>query len=122
MSKKAILIVEDEPAPRELLVASLETVGYITYWAEDGIKALELLNAHDIDLIVSDIHMPNMDGLELLKRVRTNGDETPIIFVTGLDPNDVRHTIERYKATDLIAKPYRFMILKKAMDKYLGEK
>jgi PAS domain S-box-containing protein len=84
-SKIKILIVEDDPFVQDMLATILESNGYETEKAENGQVALEKCQAdHTIDLIVSDVNMPVMDGIQLIKKIREYGMEVPIIMVTGV--------------------------------------
>ena len=78
-----ILIVEDDKNLRRLMAAYLERDGYEVYHAEDGVQALQLLDSQHIDLIISDIMMPNMDGYELTEELRRADYKLPILMVTA---------------------------------------
>lgn len=78
-----ILIVEDNDKLRQLIGTVLTKHGYNPVMAEDGQAALELLDSQYIDLIVSDIMMPNVDGYELTERLREAGYNTPVLMVTA---------------------------------------
>jgi len=95
--KKTILVVEDEP-PMQLVLRDILTVeGYTVLEAKNGIEGLELaLSAHP-DLILLDILMPKMDGLEMLKKLREDewGKKAPVIVLTNLSDNeDVAKAVE----------------------------
>lgn len=86
-----ILVVEDEKHTRRLLEAILIREGYSVFQAEDGIKALEVLENHHIDLIILDIMMPNMDGYEFAKELRAGDCIIPILMATAKQlPEDKR--------------------------------
>jgi CheY-like chemotaxis protein len=92
MSKK-ILIVDDQEDIRSLLKESFEGSGYETFLAEDGVRALELYKENNIDVILSDIKMPNLDGIELSKSVKSINKSTPIFLITAFSDyteNDVK--------------------------------
>lgn len=78
-----ILIVEDNDKLRQLIGTVLTKHGYNPVMAEDGQAALELLDSQYIDLIISDIMMPNVDGYELIERLREAGYNTPVLMVTA---------------------------------------
>lgn len=77
-----ILIADDEPILRELLVDVLTDAGYRVAEAPDGEAALELVDGETPDLILSDVMMPRMDGVELVRRLRERGVGVPVILVT----------------------------------------
>lgn len=78
-----ILVVEDGLNIRKLITARLEQEGYVVFQAENGQKALALLDTQHIDLIISDIMMPQMDGYELTKSLREANFNVPILMVTA---------------------------------------
>jgi PAS domain S-box-containing protein len=80
-----ILVVDDDAFVREMLATILESSGYLVETAEDGVIALEkYYAAPDIHLIVSDVNMPNMGGLQLIRELRQKNQEVPIIMVTSV--------------------------------------
>lgn len=78
-----ILVVEDDKKLRQLMAAVLKKNGYNAFCAEDGEMALDILNKEYIDLIISDIMMPNMDGYELTKSLRDANYNLPILMVSA---------------------------------------
>jgi two-component system chemotaxis response regulator CheY len=81
---KKVLIVDDCATTRKLLSYIVRERGYEIFGAANGIEALELLAVNDVDLVVTDLNMPQMDGLELSKNLREDSafDDTPIIMIT----------------------------------------
>ena len=78
-----ILVVEDDASLRRLMSAALKQHGYTPYTANDGVEALDMLDKTNIDMIISDIMMPNMDGYELTRQLRRAGFNMPILMVTA---------------------------------------
>ena len=78
-----ILVVEDDASLRKLMSAALKQHGYVTFLANDGLEALDVLEKTNIDLIISDIMMPNMDGYELTRQLRKADFNLPILMVTA---------------------------------------
>ena len=78
-----ILVVEDDASLRRLMTAALKQHGYQAFVANDGIEALDVLERTNIDLIISDIMMPNMDGYELTRQLRSADYQLPILMVTA---------------------------------------
>ena len=87
-----LLLAEDEKDLSKALVAVLTHTGYETDAAFDGVEALEFLEKNDYDAIVMDIMMPRMDGIEALKRIRENGNFTPVLLLTAKSEIDDRVT------------------------------
>lgn len=102
---KIVLIVDDEPEIRALLRFDFEMEGCTVVEADSGSSALELLALQHIDLIISDIRMPQMDGVELLRRVRQlNPRLPPMILISGFtDCSD--ENAKRLGAIELFGKP-----------------
>lgn len=78
-----ILVVEDNANTRKLMKAILKRAGYDVLEAENGLKALEVLDHHHVDLILLDVMMPKMDGYQFTEQIRNCGDTTPILMVTA---------------------------------------
>jgi len=85
-AKERILIVDDEESMREYLSLVLEKEGYLTSTAADALEALRLVEEEPIDLVVEDLKMPKMDGIELLKRLKEKNEKLPVIIMTAFPP------------------------------------
>jgi len=93
--RRRVLVVEDSITSRTLLRNILEGAGYAVVTAVDGLDALERLAATEIDIVVSDVEMPRLDGFRLTARIRENYGRLPVILVTGReDAEDRRHGLE----------------------------
>ncbi|MEZ4859296.1 MAG: sigma-54 dependent transcriptional regulator [Flavobacteriaceae bacterium] len=105
MSK--ILIIEDESAIRRVLVKILteESTTYQVNEAEDGLAGIELIKKEDFDLILCDIKMPKMDGVEVLEAVKKIKPEIPIVMISGHGDLDTAVNTMRLGAFDYISKP-----------------
>jgi CheY-like chemotaxis protein len=106
-SKADILVVDDEPLLREIMADWLGSEGYPVQTAQDGIEALQILEQNRVDLIVTDIRMPRMDGVALLKKLKESAAEyaPAIVFVSGFADIDRREAYD-LGAGALIAKPF----------------
>ena len=106
MPKPSILIVEDEVGIREMLSDAVRISGYEALTCTNGVEALNALRKHSVNLIISDINMPQMSGFDMLEKVRMRGDDTPIIFLTARhEKQDVTQGL-RLGADDYITKPF----------------
>lgn len=104
--KRHILIVEDEEHLAEALAHNLQFEGYATTVAHDGEEGLKLANAMQFDLILLDIMMPKMDGLEVCRRLRAAGSRVPILFLTARASEADRILGLKVGADDYIPKPF----------------
>ncbi len=102
---KSILVVDDDPHIREVIVFALENAGMKTTQAEDGAQALKTFTSGSYDLIVLDINMPEMDGLELCKTLRKDSD-IPILFLSSRDEEIDRILGLELGADDYLPKPF----------------
>jgi two-component system response regulator PilR (NtrC family) len=101
-----ILIVDDEKSMREFLKILLVKEGYKVITARDGDQALELMQNSPADLVISDIRMPGISGLELLARIKDNDEDVPVIMITAFaSPNDAVQAMKS-GAYDYISKPF----------------
>jgi DNA-binding response OmpR family regulator len=104
-SKGPILIVDDEPHVRLGFRTALETAGYTVEQAEDGQGALEHLERFPVSLVLLDLRMPGLDGMEVLRRLRETGNGVPVVIITahGSIPDAV--AAMRLGAIDFLSKP-----------------
>jgi CheY-like chemotaxis protein len=79
-----ILVVEDEPVIRELMAMLLEDEGFTVRQAVDGLAALEVIEQHRVDLVLSDVMMPRLDGASLVHRLRSRGELIPIVLMSAV--------------------------------------
>lgn len=106
MSDARILVVDDEVGVRDLLTDALQMQGYGVVCAPDGLEAWNLLRRANFDLVISDVNMPKLDGISLLKKLRIGGDSTPVLLLTARDQRqDVTHGL-REGADDYLTKPF----------------
>src|SRR5215210_2205255 len=103
--KPRILIVDDEPQITRVLRTSLGTHGYDVRTAADGVSALETFGDWHPDLIVTDLAMPNMDGLELCRRVRAVS-QAPIIVLSAKGDEQAKVEALDIGADDYVTKPF----------------
>lgn len=117
-----ILAVDDEPNMRRLLEISLRQAGYKPLLAADGNEALVQIKNQHIDLVVSDLHMPGMNGLALLKMIREENETLPFIMVTAL--GEIKTAVEAMKmgASDYILRPFDLETLEIAIAKALSNR
>ena len=103
--KKTILLVDDEADLREVLDISLSDTGYNVLTAENSTQALKILNDNDIPVVITDIKMPGIDGIELLRKIKSKNPETEVIMLTGHGDLELAIKSLKHEATDFITKP-----------------
>lgn len=100
-----VLVVEDEPAIASILTAYLERDGLRSRMASDGQEALQLFRLLRPDLVLLDIHLPGMDGIDVLRAIRDDS-QTPVIMVTALADDVDKLLALRLGADDYVVKPF----------------
>lgn len=113
--KKTILLVDDEADLREVLDISLSDSGYEVLTAENGVQALSALKENDIPVVITDIKMPGIDGIELLRKIKRINPETEVIMLTGHGDLDLAIKSLKHEATDFITKPINDEALEMAL-------
>ncbi|MEA3288498.1 MAG: sigma-54 dependent transcriptional regulator [Candidatus Marinimicrobia bacterium] len=108
MNNTSILIVDDEQEIRDSLSEVLTEEGYLTYTAENGKVALEMLEDLHYDIIISDIKMPELDGVTLLQKVKEQAPDTFFILITSYGSTETAIDAMRHGAIDYILKPIDF--------------
>ncbi|MCC7022073.1 MAG: response regulator [Thermomicrobiales bacterium] len=88
-SPPTILVVDDERAVREVVAAILEDEGYAVHCARDGIEALAVIAREQIDLVLSDVKMPRLDGIALARRLRSGRRGIPTVLMSAVYGQDV---------------------------------
>jgi signal transduction histidine kinase/FixJ family two-component response regulator len=121
MMKKTLLLVDDEPGIRKVVGITLADMGYRVLEAVSGDEALVIFHREKPPVVLTDIRMPGMDGLELLRRIKAESPETEVILVTGHGDLEMAVQGLKLEACDFISKPVNAEILeialKRAMDK-----
>ncbi|WP_339320133.1 response regulator [Paenibacillus sp. FSL R10-2734] len=115
-----VLIVEDDPMVAEINTQYIQNVkGFeVVGWSEDGEQALDLMGNMSIDLLILDVFMPRMDGLELLKQLRKSYSEVDIIFVTAAKERNIIDQGLKLGAVDYLIKPFKFDRIRISLEKY----
>lgn len=105
--KSRILVVDDEESIREFLDIMLRKEGYEVTLAEDGARALDILKKKSFDMIISDLQMPNVTGLELLKQVRDSYPDMTFMIITAFGTTESAVEAMKLGAYDYITKPFK---------------
>jgi DNA-binding NtrC family response regulator len=121
MSKPVLLIVDDEKSARDGLVRALRR-DYRVFAAENGTSALEVLSSQNIDVLLSDVRMPGMDGITLMKRALASHPELTCIILTAYGDVDMAVEAMKQGATDFMTKPINLDKLELVLDRLLRAK
>lgn len=118
---KTILTVDDSASIRQMVSFTLKQSGFTVVEAEDGVKGLEAAQSNAIDLVITDLNMPNMNGLELIERLRAlpNFKFTPILMLTTESDDSKKFAGKQAGATGWIVKPFNPEQLLKVIDRVL---
>lgn len=112
-----VLVLDDEPVVRKGIQRALENRGMSVRLASRGQEALDLMKHHAFDLVLLDIHLPDMDGVAVLKNIRATAPETPVIMITGYPAIDSAVHCIKLGALDYLVKPFRLDELDAALRK-----
>ena len=119
---RTILTVDDSPSMRQMVRATLESAGYGVVEATDGQEALEFARTRNVDLVICDVNMPRMDGITLVRELRTLSGYrlTPLLLLTTESSQDKKFEGKRAGATGWIVKPFNPNQLLATLDRLLS--
>lgn len=117
---KRLLVVDDEPEICEFLKAFFEDRDYSVRTASSGLEALQVLETDPPQLMLLDIHMPGMDGMNVLRRVKANYPKIKVIMVTAIETRDKIEEALRLGADNYITKPLSLEYLEKDVQDKIG--
>jgi DNA-binding response OmpR family regulator len=117
---KTILIVEDEEALREIFKDELAETGYNVLTSGDARDCFTQLSANKVDLLILDIKLPDLSGLELLERIRKKYPDLPIIMASAYDSFRTDFAVWIANVSDYIVKPVDLGVLKEKIKKIIG--
>ena len=121
LERPKILVVDDEQAVRDLLVKTLTMADYEVDTADDGASALERLKSSDYDLLITDLKMPGMDGLSVIRQARQQSMVLPIIIITGYSTEASAIEAINLGVSGYLTKPFRLPRILSVTARALGE-
>lgn len=120
MNRATVLVVEDDSALNEALSDTLKCAGYNVESVMDGREALRFLDKEAVDLVISDIHMPNMEGTTLLTKIKTDKPDLPVMLMTAYGTIEQAVETMRDGAVDYLVKPFEAEVLVNMVERYVG--
>ena len=122
MSSKVVMVVDDSESIRKFLVFAIRAQGFGVIAARDGMEALEKLSKNKVDLIITDLNMPNMDGFEFLKAIREDREyrDVPVIILSSLTNEQDIETGMKLGANSYLLKPFDQKRIQYEVAKYLN--
>lgn len=115
---QTILVVEDEAPNLRLISYFLEQQGYFVLQARDGLEAMELMRQFRVDIVLSDLRMPRMDGLALTRHILSRLPSTPVLVMTAYAGEDIKSLSEL--RVPVLNKPFRLDLLNSEIKSVLG--
>jgi two-component system chemotaxis response regulator CheY len=119
---RAALVVDDDRVARLILRRMLEGLGFEVEESADGLSALRVAARTSIDLVITDLSMPGMDGMEFFRRAREEGLKAPVIFLTAVGSASEARDALSAGASDFIEKPLRIRKLEEAVHEAMSER
>ena len=101
-----VLVIDDSEFVRDFLSDALSEAGHQVVTAENGVSGVELFQSSDPDCVLLDVLMPDIDGIEVLKQIRTHSEAVPVLLMTGDDPGWARRKCEDYGANGFLSKAF----------------
>ena len=117
-----VLVVEDEPHARQVLCESILGLGHHAEAAADGVEALERFRAGQYDVVITDMVMPRMDGIELTSRLKSIDPSVAVLMVTGQGSLDLMARAVNRGITDYLRKPLRLTTLEETVQRTLSRR
>lgn len=122
MRKKNVLIVDDDPDVLDMLKRLLEKLEYTPFVASNGEQGINIIDKNKIDVVVSDLVMPEMNGMELLKRVKSRKGDIPFVMITGYPTIETAVEAIQKGAYDYLTKPFQVEDVQIKIDRALEKR
>ena len=119
MAKGTVLIVDDNPNMTALLSEMFELLEHSCREATDGNGALKLLEKEDFSLVITDLQMPKMSGVELLQEIKDRRPKLPVVVISGCNVRSSEGRVLKGLADEFLHKPFKIADIQSLVDKYL---
>jgi len=117
-----VLVVDDEEDVRDTLSSVLKQLNYVPYVAENGVEALKVIEREHIDVVLSDLYMPEMDGIELLKRLKAQDSKIVFLMITAHPTIETAVEAIKKGAYDYLTKPFHIEEVRLKINRALERK
>jgi len=121
IKKERILVVDDSPQTLELIRRNLESAGYQVYTANGVTEAIRTFEANPVDLVITDLKMPEVSGMDLIKHIRDNYTDTEVMMITGYPSIETAVEAVKTGAEEYLTKPFTdeelFSAVQRTLDK-----
>ncbi len=118
--EKKILVVDDNPHMCNLLVDILEIYDCQGFKAKDGEEALSRLRNESFDLVITDLRMPNLGGMDLLKSIKEENPSLPVVVITAFGKSDTERDVLAARADGYLAKPFKVNEIEDLLNRVLS--
>jgi two-component system response regulator HydG len=122
MDGRSILLVDDDREFCKAFRRGLEGIGYTVTAVHDGLEALEALSQSDFDLIISDLRMPNLDGMELMRELIKRELDVPVVFLTAFGEVESYMDLMNMGAHDYLSKPVKLQTIRGVIERVLEKR
>jgi CheY-like chemotaxis protein len=119
--ERQVLVIDDEQEVLDVISEMLQSLGYSPIGVTSGNKALELLKIEKFALVITDLIMPEMGGLDFVKKMRRKEKQTPIIITAGVDLPETKISLKKYGVSDFIRKPFFIVDVDRIIKKYIPD-
>jgi len=114
-----VLVVDDERDVLNVFSEMLKLIGFKVYAVDNTADALNIMNDSKFDLIITDLIMPDMNGLDFIKQLRKRGNNAPVVITSGLNPKKVMINLNEYGISEYIVKPFTINDIKQKLSKLM---
>jgi DNA-binding response OmpR family regulator len=119
---RRVLVVDDEQDVVNVVSEMLRVLGFAVRGETSGVKAIELIKTESYDLVILDLVLPEISGLEVLQQLRTTNQKTPVLLTAGVDIGEAKIDLVKYGNSDFLKKPFTIDDISRKLSKYFVNK
>lgn len=116
-----VLVVDDDRTIRTILHDYLENLGFEIFHANDGREGWEIFQEQNLNLVITDIFMPEMTGVELVEKIKLSQNPIPVVLISGVPLSQAEIQMQQERADGFLEKPYMFWQMKELINKLLPD-